>query len=91
MKALQAMCKTSPSDAGEQLRNVRCPVLVIEGSADPDWPDPRAEGEKIIADLPHGLGELVVLNGAGHYPHAQTPDEVLALVVPFLAKTAARA
>ena len=87
MKALQAMCKAKPSDADAQLKNVRCPVLVIEGSADPDWADPRAEGEKIIADLPQGLGQLVVMPGVGHYPHAQTPDELLALALPFLAKT----
>ena len=87
MKALQAMCKSAPTDAGAQLPNVTCPVLIIEGSLDPDWADPRAEGEKIVADLPVGLAELVVIEGAGHYPHAQTPDEVLALTLPFLAKT----
>jgi pimeloyl-ACP methyl ester carboxylesterase len=81
------MCKSKPGDAGAQLGNVRCPVLVIEGSADPDWADPRAEGEEIISELPAGLGELVVLEGVGHYPHAQTPDEMLALALPFLAKT----
>src|SRR5262249_24631969 len=87
MKALQAMCKSSPSDAGAQLANVARPVLVIEGSADPDWADPRAEGEKVIADLPRGLGELAVIDGAGHYPHGQTPDQALALALPFLTKT----
>jgi len=87
MKALQAMCKSNPGDAGAQLPNVACPVLVIEGSLDPDWADPRAEGERIIAGLPTGLGELAVIERAGHYPHAQTPDEVLALALPFLAKT----
>jgi pimeloyl-ACP methyl ester carboxylesterase len=91
MKALQAMCKAKPADAGAQLPNVGCPVLVIEGSLDPDWADPRAEGEKIIADLPAGRGELVVIEGAGHYPHAQVPDEVLALALPFLARALARA
>jgi len=91
MKALQAMCKTNPGDAGAQLPNVVCPVLVIEGSLDPDWADPRAEGQKIIADLRTGLGELVVIEGAGHYPHAQTPDKVLALALPFLAETLTRA
>jgi pimeloyl-ACP methyl ester carboxylesterase len=91
METLQAMCKTSPSDAGAQLANVRCPVLIIEGGLDPDWADPRAEGEKIIADLPDGLGELVVIDGAGHYPHAQTPDELLALALPFLAKATTHA
>jgi pimeloyl-ACP methyl ester carboxylesterase len=91
MKALQAMCQANPGDAGAQLPNVKCPVLVIEGDADPDWADPRAEGEKIIADLPAGLGELAVLNGVGHYPHAQTPRQVLSLAVPFLTRTLARA
>ncbi len=86
MKALQSMCKSAPTDAGAQLPNVTCPVLIVQGSLDPDWADPRAEGEKIMADLPAGLGELVVLEGAGHYPHAQMPDEVLALTLPFLAK-----
>ena len=87
MKALQAMTKTDPADAGAKLASVACPVLVIEGSLDPDWSDPRAEGEKIIADLPGGLGELVVLEGVGHYPHTQAPSEVLALAAPFLART----
>ena len=91
MKALQAMCRANPGDAGAQLPNVGCPVLVIEGEADPDWADPRAEGEKIIADLPAGLGRLVVLDGVGHYPHAQVPDRVLALAVPFLAQALAHA
>jgi pimeloyl-ACP methyl ester carboxylesterase len=86
MKALQAMTKTDPADAGAMLPKVACPVLVVQGSVDPDWADPRAEGEKIVADLPDGLGELVVLEGVGHYPHTQSPDEVLALAVPFLAK-----
>jgi len=91
MAVLQAMCKSSPSDAGAQLANVTCPVLVVEGSLDPDWADPSAEGAKILADLPSGLGELAVIDGAGHYPHAQTPDELLALTLPFLAKVLSHA
>ncbi len=91
MKALQAMGRSNPGDAGARLADVRCPVLVVEGSADPDWADPRAEGEKVVADLPAGLGELAVIDGAGHYPHTQTPEALLALVLPFLARTASRA
>lgn len=91
MKVVQAMIKANPADAGEQLANVSCPVLVVEGDADPDWASPRAEGERILADLPQGLGELVVLEGAGHYLHDQTSDEVAALALPFLAKTLTRA
>jgi pimeloyl-ACP methyl ester carboxylesterase len=86
MKALQAMCRSKPTDAAAQLKNVRCRVLIVEGTLDPDWADPRAEGQKIIADLPDGLGELVVLEDVGHYPHAQAPEQVLAVVLPFLAR-----
>ncbi|MFI5839968.1 alpha/beta fold hydrolase [Catenuloplanes sp. NPDC051500] len=84
MKALQKMMQTPPADAGAQLGNVRCPVLIVEGSLDPDWVDPRAEGEAIVAALPAGLGRLEMIEGAGHYPHAQYPDETVALLLAFL-------
>lgn len=87
MAALRAMTKTTPADAGERLADVHCPVLVVEGGADPDWADPRAEGARVIADLPDGNGELAVIDGAGHYPHTETPAELLALVLPFLGRT----
>ncbi|GLY46870.1 alpha/beta hydrolase [Lentzea sp. NBRC 102530] len=85
MKVLQAMGKTSPADAGEQLANVTCPVLVVQGTDDPDWASPRAEGEAIVADLPAGLGTLTMIDGAGHYPHVQYPGETLAAILTFLA------
>ena len=89
MKALQAMGRTSPADAGARLGDVRCPVLVVQGSLDPDWASPQAEGEAVVAALPAGLGRLEVVDGAGHYPHVQFPQQTLAAVLPFLA--AARA
>jgi pimeloyl-ACP methyl ester carboxylesterase len=84
MKALQRMGQTAPTDAAAQLANVRCPALIIEGSLDPDWADPRAEGEAIVAELPAGVGQLRMLEGAGHYPHTQYPEEIVALLLPFL-------
>lgn len=84
MRTLQAMGKSAPTDAGARLGDVRCPVLVVEGSLDPDWVDPRAEGEAVVAALPSGLGRVAVVEGAGHYPHTQFPDETAALVVGFL-------
>ena len=89
MKALQAMGRATPADADARLGDVRCPVLVVQGALDPDWVSPRAEGEAIVAALPPGLGRLEVIPGAGHYPHAQHPTQVVDVVLPFLA--AARA
>jgi len=76
--------KSTPADAEAQLPNVKCSALVMMGTLDPDFSDPRAEGDAIAAAMPPGLGEVVTVDGAGHYPHAQSPDEVAALVIPFL-------
>jgi pimeloyl-ACP methyl ester carboxylesterase len=78
--------KSTPADAEAQLPNVRCPALIVMGTADPDFPDPKAEGEAIVAALPPGLGTLKILEGAGHYPHAERPDELAALLTGFVAE-----
>ena len=74
----------SPADAAAQLPNVRCPALVIMGTADPDFAGPQAEGEAIVAAMPAGAGTVAMVDGAGHYPHAQSPEAVAELVIPFL-------
>ena len=76
--------KSTPADAGAQLPNVRCPALVIMGALDPDFADPRAEAEAIVAEMPAGRGTVAMIEGGGHYVHAQCPDEVAALVTGFL-------
>ncbi|HTW00454.1 MAG TPA: alpha/beta hydrolase [Streptosporangiaceae bacterium] len=84
MKAAQKMGRSKPADAQAALPGVRCPVLVIMGTRDPDWPDPRAEAEAIVGLLPDGLGRYVMIEGAGHYPNAQYPEQVADAVIPFL-------
>ncbi|MFE7330257.1 alpha/beta fold hydrolase [Streptomyces sp. NPDC057565] len=91
MKALQGMGRSAPTDAGAQLGKVRCPVLVVMGTLDPDWADPHAEGSAIVDALPSGLGRLETIEGAGHYPHDQFPDQVVSLMLAFLRSDAARA
>ncbi|MGX1484689.1 pimeloyl-ACP methyl ester carboxylesterase [Streptomyces griseus] len=91
MKAMQGMGRSTPVDAGAQLGNVRCPVLVVMGTLDPDWADPHGEGSAIVDALPSGLGRLEMIEGAGHYPHDQFPDQVVSLVLGFLRTDAARA
>lgn len=84
MRVLSRMGQGDPSDAGAQLPHVGCPVLVVQGSLDPDWVDPEAEGRAIVAALPDGIGRLAVVEGSGHYPHTQHPEETVALLLPFL-------
>jgi pimeloyl-ACP methyl ester carboxylesterase len=76
--------KSTPADAGAQLPNITCPALIIMGTLEPDFADPRAEGEAIVAAMPPGLGTVAMVEGAGHYPHAQCPEQVAALVIAFL-------
>jgi pimeloyl-ACP methyl ester carboxylesterase len=76
----------SPADAGAALPRISCPALVIMGTEDPDWADPQAEAEGIVAAMPAGLGAVAMIKGSGHYPHAQCPDEVAALTTSFLRK-----
>jgi pimeloyl-ACP methyl ester carboxylesterase len=76
--------KSTPADAGAQLPNITVPALVIMGTLDPDFADPRAEGEAIVAAMPAGRGTVATVDGGGHYIHAQSPDAVAALIIPFL-------
>jgi pimeloyl-ACP methyl ester carboxylesterase len=80
------MIFSSPADAEAKLPAVSVPALVVMGSMDPDFADPRAEAEGIVAALPDGAFEMI--EGAGHYAHVQYPDEVAAVIMPFLSKHA---
>ena len=72
--------------AATQLADVRCPVLVVMGRDDSDFPDPEAEAAGIVGLLPAGLARSVMIENAGHYPQAQYPQEVADAILPFLGK-----
>jgi pimeloyl-ACP methyl ester carboxylesterase len=38
--------------------------------------------------MPAGLGAVAMIEGAGHYPHTQFPDQVVAAILPFLKERA---
>ncbi|MEV5746459.1 alpha/beta hydrolase [Actinoallomurus sp. NPDC052308] len=84
MTALRKMGQSKPTDAGAQLPNLTRPALVVMGTLDPDWADPTAEADGVVAAMPAGRGTVAMIGGAGHYPHAQFPEEVAAVMVPFL-------
>lgn len=84
MAVVSRMGMSAPTDAGAVLADIQCPALVIGGTLDPDWADPRAEAEGVVAGMPAGLGRLEMIEGAGHYAHVQFPAEVTAAVLAFL-------
>ena len=67
----------------ELLSRIRCPVLVIHGSD--DAVRPCASGAR-LAEL--SGGELVVLEGSGHLPHARDPVAVNLLISEFIGRLA---
>ncbi|WP_067720505.1 alpha/beta fold hydrolase [Nocardia yamanashiensis] len=76
--------KTDPADAQAQLPHVTQPALIIMGAEEPDFPNPRAEGQAIVDALPAGLGSLAMIENAGHYPHAGNAEQTAELILPFL-------
>jgi len=88
MAAGAAMGFATAADAEAKLPEIQCPALVVMGTLDPDFPSPAAEAQGIVDAMPAGLGSVVMIEGAGHYPHAQFPQEVADAVLPFLSKHA---
>jgi pimeloyl-ACP methyl ester carboxylesterase len=87
-KAARKMMSSSATlkQAAAQLANVQRPALAIMGSSHSDGPDPEAEAAAIVGLLPDGLGRYEMIENAGHYPHAEYPQEVAAAVIRFLAE-----
>jgi pimeloyl-ACP methyl ester carboxylesterase len=77
--------RTSHRPAEERLSRVTAPTLVVMGTGDPDFPDPAAEARTIADRLG---GQVLMVPGAGHYPHAEFPVPVSARVVEFLGEIA---
>lgn len=59
------------------------PALVVMGTKDPDFRDPRAEAQAMV-DALGSPADLVMIEGAGHYPHAQYPRETAEAILAFL-------
>ena len=63
-----------------RLGAVHAPALVVMGSLDPDFADPRAETQWIAGQL---QGKALMVPGAGHYPKAEFPELVSPAIVAF--------
>jgi pimeloyl-ACP methyl ester carboxylesterase len=81
MAALRRMMAASKEESERRLSRVRSSVLVLMGSADPDFKNPEAEARRVADEL---RGSYRMIEGAGHYPHAEYPEETAALILSFL-------
>jgi pimeloyl-ACP methyl ester carboxylesterase len=81
LEATRAMAWVSKTPCEKRIPEVKAPTLVIMGTRDPDFSDPMAEAKQ-VADALHG--ELLSVEGAGHYPQSEQPE----LVASAIAKLA---
>lgn len=81
VEAMLAAVLAPKSASAERLDRVTAPVLVLMGSKDPDFKQPETEA-RWVADAVHG--RYVMVEGAGHYPHAEVPEVAAPVIVDFL-------
>lgn len=83
LAAVRAMALSTCEQIDPLLDHLTMPSLVVMGTADPDFDDP-AEEAALIAGRTHG--EVTLIEGAGHYPHAEQPATTAAAMLAFLAR-----
>jgi pimeloyl-ACP methyl ester carboxylesterase len=69
-------------DLVDQLARIICPTLVCVGEVDPVTPP--AASREIVGALPVGVGQLRVIDGAGHFPWLDRPDEYWSIIGGFV-------
>jgi 3-oxoadipate enol-lactonase len=69
------------SDRSEVVSSIRCPTLVIHGAEDPLVP---VQNGRLLAERIAGA-ELAVLEGTGHLPHLERPEQSAKLMRDFFA------
>ncbi len=82
IEAVRAMALSDCRAIDPLLDGLTRPVTVVMGSADPDFPDPAAEADAIAARTG---GRVVMVEGAGHYPHLEDPETTGPAIVAALA------
>jgi pimeloyl-ACP methyl ester carboxylesterase len=86
--AFKTMAMASKIESEKRLGQVHAPVLVVMGTQDPDWPDPAAEAAWIADRLD---AETILIEGAGHYPQTEMPEQTNPRIVGFLQRVSAGA
>ncbi|MDQ1130740.1 alpha/beta fold hydrolase [Microbacterium sp. SORGH_AS_0888] len=79
-RAFRRTTRTDHAPAAARIERVAAAALVVMGTADPDFPDPEDEARWIADRL---NARLLLIDGGGHYPQAESPDLVGPALVDF--------
>lgn len=82
--SFRSMSTNSHAESGKRIGSVHQPVVVVMGTADPDFPDPQLEANE-LGELMNA--EVVMSDGSGHYPQADNPTLVVDALVNLVRQT----
>jgi len=80
-RAFKEQAKDSHSESGTRLDKVSQLGLIIMGTADPDFPDPKKEADALAK---HMKADVLLVDDSGHYPQAYNPDKVSSAIIDFV-------
>lgn len=86
MAAFRKLAADDHAESGRRLGDVTQPALVVMGTADPDFPDAVAEAKEVAAILG---AELLLVEGCGHYPQADSPQTVAPAIIDLVRRAGA--
>jgi len=81
LETVLKMIRASKRASEERIPQVDKPTLVLMGSKDPDFKDPETEAKWVAENL---KGSYTIIEGAGHYPHAEMPEITAPLMLEFM-------
>ncbi|WP_151635993.1 alpha/beta fold hydrolase [Noviherbaspirillum aerium] len=79
--ALKTMVGLSKAETDALMDGIKLPSLVVMGTKDADFPNPEQEACLLASRLG---AEMLLVEGAGHYPHVEMPECTGPGVVKFL-------
>lgn len=81
LDALRGLIFASHKPSADRASKVKAPTFIVMGTKDPDFKDPTAEANWLAAQT---HGKVMMVDGAGHYPHVEMIDKVAQPIVDFL-------
>ena len=79
--SFRAIASNSHTESDRRLTKVAQPVLVVMGTADPDFPDPVAEANHLGEVM---NAEVLLVERSGHYPQADSPHKVAPAIIDLV-------
>jgi pimeloyl-ACP methyl ester carboxylesterase len=88
MEAVGRVLDATTVPWGQRAGAVTCPVLVVMGTKDPDFPDPAEEARATVAAFTAAPSvDLLMVEGSGHYPFLDAPAAITEAITGFVGRT----